>query len=228
LCIAQVPREFEVAAIRPSAVAPGAGTSVEVFEGGRIKIVNEPIKLLVRQAFQVQNVQIAGGPEWLDSARYDIEAKTGRPEKPRPGDLAPLLQALLTERFHLKFHREMREMGVTALVSDRRPKLKGSEDEANTMSTHAEAGKSQVVATGVTMATLAAYVGNRLSRIVIDKTGLSGAYDFILEWSPSEEADAPAPPLVAALREQLGLRLETQKSPVEVLVIDHVDRPTEN
>jgi uncharacterized protein (TIGR03435 family) len=114
--MAQAPREFEVAAIHPSAVPPGAGTSVEVFEGGRIRIINEPIKLLVRQAFQIQNAQISGGPEWLDSDRYDIEAKTGRPEKPRPGDLAPLLQALLAERFHLKFHRETREMSVAALV----------------------------------------------------------------------------------------------------------------
>jgi uncharacterized protein (TIGR03435 family) len=78
------------------------------------------------------------------------------------------------------------------------------------------------------MATLAAYVSNRLGRIVIDKTGLSGAYDFELDWSPNEEADAPAPPLVTALREQLGLRLETQKGPVEVLVIERLERPSEN
>jgi uncharacterized protein (TIGR03435 family) len=226
--MAQAPREFEVAAIHLSAVAPGAGTSVEVFEGGRIRIINEPIKLLVRQAFQVQNTQISGGPEWLDSDRYDIEAKTGRAEKPRPGDLAPLLQALLAERFHLKFHRETREMSVAALVVNPRPKLKASEGEANAMSTHAGAGKSHVVATGVTMATLAAYVSNRLGRVVIDKTGLSGAYDFELDWSPNEETEAPAPQLVTALREQLGLRLEPQKGPVEVLVIERLERPSEN
>jgi len=225
--MAQAPREFEVASIHESALALEAGTSVEVFAGGRIRIVNEPIKLLVRQAFQLQNAQIAGGPEWLDSDRYNIEAITGRPEKPLPGDLAPLLKALLAERFHLRFHREMRELSVTALITDR-PKLKVSDGEANTMATHTGARTSQAVATGVTMATLAGYVGNRLGDIVIDKTGLRGAYDFTLEWSPSEATEAPGPPLVTALHEQLGLRLERQKSPVEVLVIEHLDRPTEN
>ena len=226
--MAQAPREFEVAVISPERSGAWCRDQREVFEGGRIRIINEPIKLLVRQAFQVQNTQISGGPEWLDSDRYDIEAKTGRPEKPRPGDLAPLLQALLAERFHLKFHREKREMSVAALVVNPRPKLKASEGEANAISTRVGAGKSQAVATGVTMATLAAYVSNRLGRVVIDKTGLSGAYDFELDWSPNEEADAPAPPLVTALREQLGLRLETQKSPVEVLVIERLERPSEN
>jgi Protein of unknown function (DUF3738) len=79
----QTPRQFEVASIRPSAAAPGAGTNVGLFEGGRVRIVNEPVKLLLRMAFQLQDAQIAGGPGWLDTDRYDIEAKTGGAQKSR-------------------------------------------------------------------------------------------------------------------------------------------------
>lgn len=109
-------QQFEVAVIRPNLAGSSAGTSFNVFEGGRVKITNEPVKLLIRTAFQIQNAQIAGGPGWLDTDRYDIEAKTGRPEKIGPGQMSPLLQNLLADRFKLKFHREMRELTVYALV----------------------------------------------------------------------------------------------------------------
>jgi uncharacterized protein (TIGR03435 family) len=121
----QSPQQFEVAVIRPNLSGASAGTSFEVFEGGRLKITNEPVKLLIRAAFQLQNAQIGGGPAWLETDRYDIEAKTGRPEKPKPGQLSPQLQSLLASRFNLKFHREMRELTVYALVVAKDgPKLK--------------------------------------------------------------------------------------------------------
>jgi len=127
----------------------------------------------------------------------------------------------------------MRESTVYALVLEKNqkggPKLKAkAEDERTAMNTHGGNGKSQLVGTGVSMGALASYVGNRLGRIVVDKTGLSDSYDFTLEWAPDEAQDSPAPSLVTALREQLGLRLESQRSPVEVLVIDSIDRPSEN
>ena len=228
----QSPQQFEVAVIRPDLSGAAAGTSFNVFEGGRVRIVNEPVKLLIRVAFQLQDAQIAGGPAWLDSDRYDLEAKTGRKEKPGPGETAPLMQSLLADRFHLTFHREMRELTVSALVSARNqrgePKLKKSEAEQSAMNTHGGAGKSELVGAAVSMEALARYVGNRLGRIVVDKTGLTDTYDLTLEWSPDEVADSSAPSLVTALREQLGLRLESQKSPVEVLVIDSIQRPSEN
>lgn len=227
---AQDSQHFEVAVIHPSSAAATAGTSFNVFEGGRIRIINEPAKLLIRAAYQLQNAQIAGGPEWLDSARFDIEAKTGSPEKPRPGQLSPLLRNLLTERFNLKFHREKRELSVYALVVAKgEPKLKpGADGEVPAMNTSGGKGTSQVVATATSMELLAGYLGNRLSRIVVDKTGLTGGYDFRLTWAPDEAQDSSAPFLTTALREQLGLRLETQKSPVEVMVIDSMDKPSEN
>lgn len=227
---AQPPQRFEVAVIRPSQAATSTGTSFNLFEGGRIRITNEPVRLLIRAAFQLQNAQIAGGPAWLDTDRYDVEAKTGRPEKINPDQLHPLIETLLVERFHLKFHWEMRELTVYALaVAKGGPKLKPkAEGEGSAMNTSGGPRRSQLVATAVSMELLAGYVGNRLGRIVVDKTQLSDSYDFTLDWSPDEASDSPAPPLVTALRDQLGLRLESQKNPVKVLVIDSIERPSEN
>lgn len=220
------PRQFEVAAIHPSHAA--AGSSLELFDGGRLKITNESVKLLLRIAFGLQNSQIAGGPAWLDGDRYDIEAKTGRLEKIQPGELKPLMQSLLTERFGLKTHRETRELTVYALVGSK-PKLKLKTDgEVSAMNTSGGAAKSKVTATATSMELLAGYIGNRLGRIVVDKTGLNESYDFTLEWAPDQAADSALPSLTTALKEQLGLTLEQQKSPVEVLAIDAISRPSEN
>lgn len=226
---AQQPQNFEVAVIRPSP-ATSSGSSLNLFEGGRIRITNEPVKLLIRLAFQIQNSQIAGGPSWLDSDRYDIEARSGLPGKILPDQLRPMIESLLTDRFHLKCHWETREFPVLALtVAKGGPKLKtASEGEASGANTSGGAHKSQLVATGTSMALFAGYIGNRLGRIVVDKTQLSGSYDFTLIWAPDEAPESPAPPLVTALRDQLGLRLESQRSPTKVLVIDSLERPSEN
>jgi len=226
----QSPPSFEVVSIRPTAAAAGAGTSVDLFEGGRVRIVNEPVRLLLRMAFQMQDAQIAGGPAWLDTGRYDIEAKTGSPEKISRDRMGPLMLDLLTERFPLKFHRETRELTVGApVVAAGGPKFKvKAEGESNAMNTTGGSTKSRLTATAVSMELLAGYVGNRLGRMVVDKTGLSESYDFVLEWGPDESADSVVPSLITALRDQLGLRLETRKRPVEVLAIDSIGRPTEN
>jgi uncharacterized protein (TIGR03435 family) len=225
----QPPERFEVAVIRPTQSVTATGTSFNLFPGGRIRITNE-VKLLIRVAFQMQDSQIAGGPKWLDTDRYDIEAKTGRPEKLKPDQVSPLVRDLLEDRFHLKFHRESREQTAYALVVARGgPKLKPkAEGAAPAMNTSGGQKSSRLTATATSMELLAGYVGNRLGRIVVDKTALTDAYDFTLEWAPDDAPDSSAPSLIAALRDQLELRLESQKSPVEVLVIDSIERPSEN
>ena len=226
---AQEPRQFDVAVIRPS-LPNVVDSSLQTFAGGRIKISNEPVKLLIRIGYGLQNSEIAGGPAWLESDRYDIEAKTGSPEKPKISQVGPLVQNLLADRFHLKFHREKREQTVYALiVAKGGPKLKPSgEGETPGVINNDGKGLSQSFATATSIDMLAKYVGNRLHQIVIDRTGLTGTYDFKLEWAPDELPDSQSPSLTTALREQLGLRLETQKAPVDVLVIDNIDRPSEN
>jgi len=228
--LAGQPLSFEVVSIRPAAAAANAGTSVELFEGGRLRIANEPAKLLLRMAFQMQDAQIAGGPAWLDTDRYDIEAKTGRPEKITREQMGPLMQSLLAERFHLRFHRETKELTVGALVISRSgPKLRAkTAEEGSGMNTSGGPERSHLIATGTSMELLAGYLGNRLGRIVVDRTGLTESYDFTLEWSPGETADSSLPSLVTALRDQLGLRIEPQKASAEVLVIDAISRPSEN
>jgi uncharacterized protein (TIGR03435 family) len=227
---AQSPSRFEVVSIHPAAAAANAGTSFNLFEGGRLRITNEPAKLLLRLAFQMQDAQIAGGPAWIDTDRYDIEAKSGSPERITREQLVPLMQNLLVERFRLKFHRETRELTVGALsVAKGGPKLKAkAEGEGIGMNTDRGPRSWRAIATGTSMELLASYLGNRLGRIVVDQTGLTGSYDFTLEWAPDDAPDSPAPSLVTALREQLGLRLEPQKAPVEILVIDSIARPSGN
>jgi uncharacterized protein (TIGR03435 family) len=193
------------------------------------RIANEPVKLLLRMAFQMQDAQIAGGPTWLDGDRYDIEAKTGGAGKIAHELMGPLMQNLLAERFHLKFHRETRELTVGALVAAKGgPRLKLNSEGGSDMNTSGGPKKSRLIATGTSMELLAGYVGNRLGRIVVDRTGLAGSYDFVLEWAAEETPDGAVPGLITALRDQLGLRIEPQKAPVEVLVIDSIGRPSEN
>jgi uncharacterized protein (TIGR03435 family) len=115
------------------------------------------------------------------------------------------------------------------VVASGGPKLKTqAQGEGSGMNTTGDSKKSQAVATGTSMDLLAAYLGNRLDRIVVDQTGLTGRYDFSLEWAPDETADSSAPGLIAALRDQLGLRIEPRKAAVEVLVIDSISKPSEN
>lgn len=223
MSILLVAQQFEVVSIKPSAAVPNAGTSVELQDGGRLRIVNEPVKLLIRMAFQLQNAQIAGVPDWAESDRWDVDARTGKPEKIAQSEVGPLLQSLLTDRFRMKIHFETRELPVYALVVKSAGKLTPSGDaDVAGMNTNNKGGVSQAKATATSMELLAGYVGNRLGEIVVDQTGLQGRYNFTLQWSED------SPSLTTALREQLGLSLESRKSPMKVLVIDSISRPSEN
>jgi uncharacterized protein (TIGR03435 family) len=226
----QSPTSFEVAAIRPTTNNQGGPTGLNVFDGGLLRITNATVRFLILATFRIQKDQIAGGPGWLDSDRFDIEAKTGRPEKTAQDQIPPLLENLLAERFHFKFHRETRELTVNLLDIDKSgPKLKSSaEGTATDMNMSYGPGKTQLTGTGVDTKSLAAGLGLSLGRIVVDQTGLKGNYDLTLEWSPDQADDATTPSLFTALREQLGLRLYSGKAPVEVVVIDNVEKPSEN
>jgi uncharacterized protein (TIGR03435 family) len=222
-------QQFEVVSIKPSSAAATAGTSFELQDRRRLRIVNEPSKLLIRVAFQLQNTRIADAPEWVERDRFDIDARTGRPEKIAQGEVARLLQSLLADRFQMKSHFETRALPVYALVVRTAGKLKVSgEGDVAGMSTSSKGSVSQARATATSMELFEGYVGNRLGEIVLDQTGLNGAYNFTLQWSANQSADSTAPSLTTALREQLGLSLERKKSPMKVLVIDAMSRPSVN
>lgn len=219
---------FEVASIRRN---PDGGLNTRIgVSGGRLTVLNASPKTLIRNAYGILSFQLAGEPRWLDTDMYDIVATTGSGEKISQDQLKPLLQTLLADRFQLKVHWEMREASVYALVLDKHgPKFKKSvELQEPGVNTQRGLGGARMRGTHEPVSTLASNLGNQLGRIVVDKTGLRGAFDWKLEWNPDTTGESSLPSLFTALREQLGLRLEAQKGSMETLVIDSIERPSEN
>lgn len=246
--------EFEVASIKPT--APGEpGSYIRLAPGGRVDVRNMSLKGLIALCYSIQPFQISGGPAWLDSDHFDINAK---PEKtPKQEDVILMIQSLLAGRFQLVFTRETKEMPIYALVMARKdgkpgPRLtvadcvpfdplKAEEirESGKTMCGSFGTGRGAMTAVGIPVSNLAPALARMLGRTVIDKTGLAGDFDFKLEWTPDETsaprpADAPrapdavGPSLFTALQEQLGLKLESQKGPVEIFVIQKAEKPAEN
>jgi uncharacterized protein (TIGR03435 family) len=239
IAFAQQPA-FEVASVRPNK-SGGPGPTILPPKGGRLTATNVSVQDLLITAYHVQRFQVSGGPRWLESDRFDIEAKTeGDPPRER---IQLMLQSLLADRFNLALHRETRELPVYELVlANRGPKL----NEGTCVGTPSfdnlcggfRMSFGALMGRVVAMPQLARTLANLLSRTVVDKTGLTGNYDFDLKWIPDDSAsEAGAPPLLpdsagpsifTALREQLGLELKPAKGPVEVLIIDHAEKPDAN
>jgi uncharacterized protein (TIGR03435 family) len=182
--------------------------------------------------------RLVGGPDWLATERFDIEATTDHPINKDQAML--MLQSLLAERFKLKAHRENRELRVYALtIGKNGPKLtRAKEDERETLQQRRKddpAGSSQeLVVQKNSIARFTEYLSRQFDQPVIDKTGLQGDFSFTLNWVPDvnppvSRLDVFGPAGMQAINDQLGLKMETTRSSVEVLVIDHVERvPTEN
>jgi uncharacterized protein (TIGR03435 family) len=219
---------FEVASIRPN-LSGGANTQINI-SGGRLTVTNGSLKTLIRNAYGILGFQLAGEPRWIDTDMYDIVATTGGSEKISADQLKPLLQNLLADRFALKVHWETRETSVYALMVDKNgPKFKESSGTQEPgINTSKGSGKGRMRGTREPISILASNLGNQLGAIVLDKTDLQRAYDWTLEWSLDPTVDSTEPSLFTALREQLGLRLNSQKGPMETLVIDSVKKPSEN
>lgn len=195
---------------------------------------NLTVNMLIQSAYNLKPWQILGGPGWVSTDGYNIEAKTeGNPSFQQKLEM---LRPMLADRFQLKFHREMRQVASYSLVVAKGgPKLQTTAAGA---SGYIRPGKGLLEGQGVTMPTLAEFLGGSLGQSVTDKTGISGAFDIRLEWTPTEGErnynydDRPIDPdgssIFTAIQRQLGLKLEPSKGPVEVLVIDHIDRPSEN
>jgi uncharacterized protein (TIGR03435 family) len=233
---------FEVAAIKPG--DPNRRQSgVHWQAGGRVANTNATVKALIAFAYGLPEEQILGGEKWLSSDEYSIEAK---PDSPIPSgeagylQLRTLFQTLLNDRFKVRVHRETREGTLYNLVLARSSKLKAA--DANTgPGLRTRAG--HFIGTAVPISALAQILSQQLARPVVDKTGLNGKYDFELTYtldalqsdpfgpitrnSPSAP-DNNSPSIFTALEEQLGLRLQSTKGPVEVLVIEHAEKPSEN
>lgn len=225
----QAAPSFEAASIHRNH-GGSLNTQIDTSGAGRLTITNASLKTLIRNAYGVLSFQLADEPAWLDTEMYDIQATTGTTEQISPEQLKLLLQSLLAERFALQVHWETRESTVYALLLDKGgPRFhRGSADSKAGMNTQKGPERATMKGTAQTMALLASNLGNQLGRFAVDKTGLDGTWDFTLAWDLQSTADSTGPSLFTALREQLGLRLEAQKGPVQILVIDRADHASEN
>jgi uncharacterized protein (TIGR03435 family) len=235
--------KFEVASIKPSPEG-GRGGGIRPAQGGeRYIATGMPLRTLMMVAYRIKPEQIVGGPDWINTDRWDMNAKAEKPSTPE--ELHLMLQDLLAERFQLKFHRETKELPVYLLTADKTHKMTPHEG--------ASAGDPWIdqVVEKVTQAKWSAkfapmdFFAWRLSQVldrpVIDGTGLKGGFDFELHFTRElppgipqgallngEPIDTSGPTIFAALKQQLGLKLEAQRGPVETLVVDKVEKPTEN
>lgn len=235
---------FDVASIKPSDPA-SHGTNIGLSPGGSFRASGVTLMMLIQQAYDVRGFQIADAPGWISTDRYDILTKN-ESAGPTQADLIKMndaqrnefrrgmmtrLQALIGDRFQLKFHRETKEMPVYGLVLAKGgPKLQpmepGGRDSSLSISRGDEA-IMHVTAKGLPIPNLVKYLSDQSGRQVIDETGLTGKYDFQFGFAP-DLGDATGPSLFTALQQELGLRLESKKGPVEVIVIDSVQKPSEN
>jgi bla regulator protein blaR1 len=227
---------FEVAAIhRVPNAEEGRTPPVETLPGGRVT-TNATLRGLVMYAYDVKDLQISEGPQWTRSEYFRFVASAGDNGNPSLAEIRRMLQTLLEDRFQLKLRREDKEMSIYLLtVGKNGPKLKESPPEARFSMT---AGLGKLTATKLPMARLATALSVSVGQPVLDKTGLTGEYDVTLEGSqvgliPKPGASSPAddtgaPSVFTAIQEQLGLRLDSAKAPVEFLNIERVERPSEN
>src|SRR5580765_861727 len=209
----------------------GAAASDTNTTPGRVSLVNVTMLTVILRAFRVQRPQVVGAPDWAVNERYDIVAVTGDATALSDETRQAYLQALLADRCQFRFHRDTREIRVYSLVPSKNgPKLVAATD-SGTYSMRVqptEDGRLRLRSTRGNMLRFAEILTGQVGELVADHTGLSGEYDFTLEWVPDVNASNAGPSLFTALDEQLGLKLESTKSRVQAIVIDHVERPTEN
>jgi uncharacterized protein (TIGR03435 family) len=224
-----LPSTFEVASIKANQVG-GESSRATTLPGGVFTATNVTLKLLISRAYGVAQAQIQGGPGWIDSETYDISAKADTPVEMSREQARPCLQTLLAERFRLAIHRETRQGNVFSLaIAKNGPKFKEHSGSGRPgIGASTDAGKAEITGTNIGMRMLAEYLSQQAGRPVIDNTGLQGQYDFRVEWATDQARDSSGPSVFAALQEQLGLRLEATLGPIETIVVDRAEKPTEN
>ena len=229
---------FEVASVKPN-TADDRIVTINVGPGDRFTARGYTLVLLMQRAYGVMDWNVSGGPGWIRTDRFDVTAKAQVAGNFTDVQLQPMLQGLLAERFKLRLHKESKEMSGYALVVGKGgPKVKAVANGEEHPDTFRMSGTG-LSGQGIAMANLARYVGGKLGLVAVDQTGLKGVYDFKVDWTVDTGLDTgglpgidPRDPLrsavFTALQDQLGLKLAAQKIAVPMLIIDHVERPTEN
>ena len=232
---------FEVVTIKPA--KPDDQRKAIIVDGRRLKIINQPLSQLISFAYGVQGKQVIGLPPWADSDKFDIDAEPDGEGMPNDKQWKGMIQKMMAERFKLTFHRDKKELPVYVLsVAKNGPKLNKSDGDPNGLPGLFFRGRPGDL--GVRNATMDDFTGLMqsvvLDRPVIDQTEIKGRWDFTLDWTPDESqfggaklpppADNTNPPpnLYTAIQEQIGLKLDATKAPADVLIIDHVEKPSDN
>ena len=242
------PAEFDVASVKLH-TSDDQRMMMVAQPGGRFVAANVPLRLVIRTAYQLQDDQIVGGPAWLATDRFDIEARaSGMPGAPT-AQLLTMLQSLLADRFKLTTHREMRELPIFVLERARRdgplgaglrptscPELAVDLSQPRRC-VNISNGFGVLTVRGMPFSQITPYLAPYLNRVVVDRTGLDGRYDIALKWEPEQPGASPrttepratdSPSIFTAIQEQLGLKLDSDRGMVEVLVIDTLAHPTPN
>jgi uncharacterized protein (TIGR03435 family) len=232
---------FEAASIKPSNTGrPGSGINIQA---ARIRVMNATLKFLVGFAWSVQDFQLSGATGWIDSERFDIDAVSEKPFQ--NGEARMMLQTLLADRFAVAVHRETSEKsGYALVVANKGPKLPKAEGDQSILFSRTPTGDTTLNATSISMAQFARALSSNLNAVVVDQTGLEGSFNASLQWTPDSSlrpligkngeplppppADSAGPSIFSALQEKLGLKLESKKVPMEIIVIEHADHPTGN
>lgn len=239
--------QFEVATVRPTPPEWTRGRFIRMQTSHQLLAKNYELRVLIAAAFNLSPQAISGGPAWIDSDHYDILAETPGEVRPNLEEQMAMLRKLLADRFQLKFHREPKEFAVYALtVGKGGPKLKPStlspDDAPEGPPLLAIVIAPESVSLPARYATVAEMASvmqrSALDRPVLDRTGLTGRYDFDLEWTPGDNqfgglgmwknVESPKADLFTAIQQQLGLRLEATRGMVDAIVIDRIERPSEN
>jgi uncharacterized protein (TIGR03435 family) len=227
---------YEVVSVRPS--KPGNGMSVGHTPIG-FTARNTTAWGLIFNAYKVwPNNPIQGLPGWAETAQFDLEAKMDDdtaaalqklPREQQEKQRILMLQLVLADRFKLRVHYETKERPIYALLVAKGG-FKGSESPATEAEGGSSWGNGLITFKRMPIGDLAFFLSDVLGRAVVDKTGLAGKYDLALKWTPEERQTEPdaGPPLFTAIQEQLGLKLESTKGPVDLLVVDHIERPSDN
>jgi uncharacterized protein (TIGR03435 family) len=238
---------FDIASIRQNTSIGGRNHIGNSTNDGHFTFTtgNAPLKSILHFAFGLPENQIVDAPAWVDSANFDIVAKAGPDADAQLNNLSGdqsqlakqhMVQALLADRFHLKTHQEIRQLPIYDLVvanPKAGPKLLATEAHGTTIDNNKRS--IHIVGGDDSIELLTEYLSRTLARNVVDTTGITGRFDISLKWTPQDSLatttdpapDAP-PDIFTAIQEQLGLKLVPSKGPVPVLVIDHVEMPSEN
>ncbi len=233
---------FEVATVKPA--KPDEQGKAFIVQGRRFKTINTTMNEILSFAYGVHAKQIVGAPAWFDTEKFDIDAQPDGEGAPNDKQWRGMLQKLIVERCKLTFHRDKRDLSVYVLsVAKTGPKLTRSEGDPNGLPGLSFRAIGDLNVHNANMYDFTNLMQNAvLDRPVVDQTGLAGRYDFTLKWTPddsqfggmgakipptTDSANTP-PALYTAIQEQIGLKLDAMKAPADVLIIDHVEKPSEN